>query len=66
MSRVQNMAALAFILPPPPPHLPKKKKKKKKIVWIWILCQNSLTRELKIRFVGLVLYKLFTHDKFHL
>ena len=23
--------------------------------WIWILCQNSLTRELKIRFVGLVL-----------
>ena len=22
--------------------------------WIWILCQNSLTRELKIRFVRLV------------
>ena len=28
---------------------------------IWILCQNSLTRELKIRVVGLVLKKLFTH-----
>ena len=27
----------------------------KKKSWIWILCQNSLTRELKIRFVGLVL-----------
>ena len=31
-------------LPPPPP--PKKKNH------IWILCQNSLTRELKIRVVG--------------
>ena len=30
------------LIPPPPP----KKKKKKKI---WILCQNSLTRELKVR-----------------
>ena len=28
---------------------------------IWILCQNSLTRELKIRVVGFVLKKLFTH-----
>ena len=28
--------------------------KAKKKSWIWILCQNSLTRELKIRFVGLV------------
>ena len=27
----------------------------KKFSWIWILCQNSLTRELKIRFVGLEL-----------
>ena len=36
--------------PPPPPPPPKKKKKK--------ICQNSLTRELKIRFVGFVLEKL--------
>ena len=35
--------------PPPPP--PKKKNQ------IWILCQNSLTRELKIRAVGFVLKK---------
>ena len=27
---------------------------------IWILCQNSLTRELKIRVVGFVLKKLLT------
>ena len=40
-------------LPPP-----QKKKKKKKI---WILCQNSLTRELKIRVVGFVLKKLLTY-----
>ena len=33
--------------PPPPPPTPKKKKK----IWIWILCQNSLTRKLKIRVV---------------
>ena len=43
--------------PPPPP--PKKKKKKK--IQIWILCQNSLTRELKIRVVGFVLKKLLTY-----
>ena len=46
-------------LPPPPPPPPKKKKKKKK--QIWILCQNSLTRELKIRVVGFVLKKLLTY-----
>ena len=45
-------------LPPPPPPPPQKKKKKKKI---WILCQNSLTRELKIRVVGFVLKKLLTY-----
>ena len=45
--------------PPPPPHPQKKKKKKKKK--IWILCQNSLTRELKIRVVGFVLKKLLTY-----
>ena len=45
-------------LPRPPP--PKKKKKKKK-KQIWILCQNSLTRELKIRVVGFVLKKLLTY-----
>ena len=44
---------------PPPPPPPKKKKKKKK--QIWILCQNSLTRELKIRVVGFVLKKLLTY-----
>ena len=48
---VKNMGALVFI-PPPPPN---KKQQKKMFSWIWILCQNSLTRELKIRFVGLVL-----------
>ena len=41
--------------PWPPP--PKKKKKNQ----IWILCQNSLTRELKIRVVGFVLKKLLTY-----
>ena len=40
--------------PPPPP--PKKKKKKN-----WILCQNSRTRELKIRVVGFVLKKLLKY-----
>ena len=40
---------------PPPPPPPKKKKKKN-----WILCQNSRTRELKIRVVGVVLKKLLT------
>ena len=40
----------------PPP--PKKKKKKNQI---WILCQNSLTRELKIRVVGFVRKKLLTY-----
>ena len=49
--------------PPPPPPPPKKKKQKKKkkfLFQIWILCQNSLTRELKIRVVGFVLKKLLT------
>ena len=40
--------------PPPPPQ-------KKKKIQIWILCQNSLTRELKIRVVGFVLEKLLTY-----
>ena len=44
--------------PSPPPPQKKKKKKKKQI---WILCQNSLTRELKIRVVGFVLKKLLTY-----
>ena len=44
------------LLPPPPP--PPQKKKKKQI---WILCQNSLTRELKIRVVRFVLKKLLTY-----
>ena len=37
------------LIPPPTP--PKK----------WILCQNSRTRELKIRVVGFVLKKLLTY-----
>ena len=28
---------------------------------IWIFCQNSLTRKLKMRVVGFILKKLFTH-----
>ena len=73
---IKNMAALMFKIPQPPdppnhpptppPHPLKIKKKTKKLSWIWILCQNSFTRELKIRFVGFVLQKLFTHDKFQL
>ena len=43
-------------LPPPPPPPPPPKKKQ-----IWILCQNSLTRELKIRVVGFVLKKILTY-----
>ena len=43
--------------PPPPPPPPHQKKKNQ----IWILCQNSLTRELKIRVVGFVLKKLLTY-----
>ena len=42
--------------PPPPPHPPPQKKNQ-----IWILCQNLLTRELKIRVVGFVLKKLLTY-----
>ena len=42
--------------PPPPPQ----KKKKIFLFQIWIPCQNSLTRELKIRVVGFVLKKLLT------
>ena len=44
--------------PHPPPSLPPHPKKKNQI---WILCQNSLTRELKIRVVGFVLKKLLTY-----
>ena len=42
--------------PPPPPHPTPPKKNQ-----IWILCQNSLTREFKIRVVGFVLKKLLTY-----
>ena len=44
---------------PPPPPPPQKKKKKKK--QIWILWQNSLTRELNIKVVGFVLKKILTY-----
>ena len=40
---------------PNTPHPPKKN------IQIWILCQNSLTRELKIRVVGFVRKKLLTY-----
>ena len=40
-------------LPPPHPHFFS--------FQIWIFCQNSLTRELKIRVVGFALKKLVTH-----
>ena len=50
-----SLGSPAPCTPPPPP---KKKKKKKQI---WILCQNSLTRELKIRVVGFVLKKFLTY-----
>ena len=43
-------------LPPPPPPPTHAKNKEK-----WILCLNSLTRELKIRAVGFVLKKLLTY-----
>ena len=46
--------------PPPPPPPPPAQKKKYFFFQIWILCQNSLTRELKIRVVGFVLKKLLT------
>ena len=39
--------------PEPPPPSPQNQ--------VWVLCQNSLTRELKIRVVGFVLKKLLTH-----
>ena len=47
-------------LPPHPRHHPPPPPAKKKLFQIWILCQNSLTRELKIRVVGFVLKKLLT------
>ena len=45
------------LTPPPPPPPPPRKKH----LQIWILCQHSLTRELKIRVVGFVLWKLLTY-----
>ena len=45
---------------PPPPPPPPPPPQKKMLCQIWILCQNSLTRELKIRVVGFVLKKLLT------
>ena len=56
----QNMAALMFIplVTTPPPLAKKKKKEKRKKnpgFGFFVKCQNSLTRELKIKFVRLVL-----------
>ena len=50
-------SAAGTLLDPPPP---RQKKKKNFFFQIWMLCQNSLTRELKIRVVGFVLKKLLT------
>ena len=51
------LTVLVSMFPPPPlpsnPHFFS--------FQIWILCQNSLTRELKIRVVGFILKKLFAH-----
>ena len=47
--------------PPPPPSVTSHTFHPTFLLFhIWILCQNSLTRELKIRVVGFVLKKLFT------
>ena len=45
------------IVDPPPPIF---------FFQIWILCQNSLTRELKIRVVGFVLIKLLTYFEMYI
>ena len=50
MCCVKNRVAFMFI-----PHVAAPKQREKNISWIWILCQDSLTRELKIKFVKLVL-----------
>ena len=47
--------------PPPPPPPPRPLPPKKRNTDIWILCQNSLTRELKIRVVGFMHEKLLTY-----
>ena len=48
--------------PPPPPN------SKKKILQIWILCQNSLTKEREIRVIGIVLwtYPCCLYHKLHI
>ena len=51
----KNLEQKRGVLTPPP------KKKKSKKNQIWILCQNPLTRELKIRVVEFVLKKLLTY-----
>ena len=43
------------------PDLPPPQKKNKNNNQIWISCQNSLTREHKIRVVGFVLKELLTY-----
>ena len=52
---------LVSVFPPPPPPSPPHPHQHFFSFQIWILCQNSLTRELKIRLVGFALKKLFTH-----
>ena len=58
-----SLTVLVSMFPPPPPSPPSNPHLFS--FQIWFLCQNSLTRELKIRVVGFVLKKLFTHfEKF--
>ena len=58
-----SLDSLAYVLvsvfPPTPPPFPAPTHIFS--FYIWILCQNSLTRELKIRVVVFVLKELFTH-----
>ena len=48
-------------VPPPPKKIPPNPPPPLQRNQIWILCQNSLTRELKIRVVGFVLKNLLTY-----
>ena len=53
------LTVLVSVFPPPPPPPPSNPHFFS--FQIWILCQNLLARELKIRVVGFVLKKSFTH-----
>ena len=67
--KISKYILFFFRLDPHTPHptpkkkMTKKKKKKQQFLFfqIRILCQNSLTRKIKIRVVGFVLWELFTY-----